>query len=220
MVSISGLWLPVPYNIKNILAVLIFMLYQETERIHYIALWAHLRYTWLIPIRLVRWCGNFIGKPYFKLPFCWYRRSNIPYCPFSEFRQDGTAGIRVDRPDREIWDFDWPRTTNNWKNLGNEFIKESADGALLCYDKALSCDAPINGETSKGTSLSVFFSFCDIWGTERVYMVCSEIDSFCSLLGWCCNNLQTADIGWPTGNGKKLSNCQACCLAQLWLGAA
>ena len=31
--------------------------------------------------------------------------------------------------------------------------------------------------------------------------------------------VQPADIGWPTGNGKKLSNCQACCLAQLCLGA-
>ena len=26
--------------------------------------------------------------------------------------------------------------------------------------------------------------------------------------------------GWPTGNGKKLSNSQACCLAQLCLAAA
>ena len=34
------------------------------------------------------------------------------------------------------------------------------------------------------------------------------------------NQLQPADIGWPTGNGKKLSNCQACCLAQLCLDAA
>ena len=25
--------------------------------------------------------------------------------------------------------------------------------------------------------------------------------------------------GWPTGNGKKLSNSQACCLAQLCLAA-
>ena len=32
--------------------------------------------------------------------------------------------------------------------------------------------------------------------------------------------LQPADIGWPTGNGKKLSNCQACCLPQLCLAAA
>ena len=32
--------------------------------------------------------------------------------------------------------------------------------------------------------------------------------------------IQPADIGWPTGNGKKLSNCQACCLAQLCLAAA
>ena len=29
-----------------------------------------------------------------------------------------------------------------------------------------------------------------------------------------------ADIGWPTGNGEKLSNSQACCLAKLGLAAA
>ena len=34
------------------------------------------------------------------------------------------------------------------------------------------------------------------------------------------NTVQPADIGWPTGNGKKLSNSQACCLAQLCLAAA
>ena len=33
-------------------------------------------------------------------------------------------------------------------------------------------------------------------------------------------HVQPADIGWPTGNGKKLSNSQACCLAQLCLAAA
>ena len=33
-------------------------------------------------------------------------------------------------------------------------------------------------------------------------------------------HLQPADIGWPTGNGKKVSNSQACCLAQLCLAAA
>ena len=31
--------------------------------------------------------------------------------------------------------------------------------------------------------------------------------------------VQSADIGWSTGNGKKLSNRQACCLAQLCLAA-
>ena len=31
--------------------------------------------------------------------------------------------------------------------------------------------------------------------------------------------LQPPDIGWPTGNGKKLINSQACCLAQLCLAA-
>ena len=32
--------------------------------------------------------------------------------------------------------------------------------------------------------------------------------------------VQPADIGWPTGNGKKLSKSQACCLAQLCLATA
>ena len=32
--------------------------------------------------------------------------------------------------------------------------------------------------------------------------------------------VQPADVGWPTGNGKKLSNSQACLLAQLCLAAA
>ena len=35
-----------------------------------------------------------------------------------------------------------------------------------------------------------------------------------------CPAVQTADIGWPTGNGKKVSNSQACCLAQLCQAAA
>ena len=34
------------------------------------------------------------------------------------------------------------------------------------------------------------------------------------------SRLQPADIGWPTGYGKKISNSQACCLAQLCLVAA
>ena len=33
-------------------------------------------------------------------------------------------------------------------------------------------------------------------------------------------NVQPEDIGWTTGNGKKISNSQACCLAQLCLAAA
>ena len=32
--------------------------------------------------------------------------------------------------------------------------------------------------------------------------------------------IQPADLGWPTGNGKKLSNIQVCCLAQLCLAAS
>ena len=34
------------------------------------------------------------------------------------------------------------------------------------------------------------------------------------------SQLQPAGIGWPTGNGKKLSCTQACCLAQLCLAEA
>ena len=33
-------------------------------------------------------------------------------------------------------------------------------------------------------------------------------------------SVQCSCSGWPTGNGKKLSNSQACCLAQLCLAAA
>ena len=35
-----------------------------------------------------------------------------------------------------------------------------------------------------------------------------------------CPEIQPADTGWPTGNGKKLSNSQACDLAQLCLAAS
>ena len=34
------------------------------------------------------------------------------------------------------------------------------------------------------------------------------------------DTVQPAVIGWPTGNGKKLSNSQACCLAKLCLAGA
>ena len=43
-----------------------------------------------------------------------------------------------------------------------------------------------------------------------------QTEDFFSLEG----TVQPADIGWPTENGKKLSNCQAFCLVQLCLGAA
>ena len=43
---------------------------------------------------------------------------------------------------------------------------------------------------------------------------------FSQRLAWDHTSVQPADIGWPTGNGKKLSKSQACCLAQLCLGAA
>ena len=34
------------------------------------------------------------------------------------------------------------------------------------------------------------------------------------------DTVQPAVIGWPTGNGKKRSNSQACCLAKLCLAGA
>ena len=70
-------------------------------------------------------------------------------CHYASDRSDGTAGIRVDRPKREINDFPLPKTMADWKRLGNEFMKESADGALICYDKALSCDDHICTKTGK-----------------------------------------------------------------------
>ena len=53
-----------------------------------------------------------------------------------------------------------------------------------------------------------------------------EIDSMDPCLGHsddryqARNLIQPADIGWPTGNGKKLSNSPACCLAHLCLATA
>ena len=50
---------------------------------------------------------------------------------------------------------------------------------------------------------------------------CIPVETFSQLSAiFLLNPVQPADIGWPTGNGKKLSNCQAHCLAQLCLAAA
>ena len=68
--------------------------------------------------------------------------------PFYKIRDDCTAAIRVDKPKKEILDFPWPETTDAWKDLGNEFIKVCADGALLCYSKALVCDTSIDDTDS------------------------------------------------------------------------
>ena len=43
--------------------------------------------------------------------------------PFYKVRADGTVGVRVDRPEREIFDHAWPRSSVAWKELGNKFIK-------------------------------------------------------------------------------------------------
>ena len=43
--------------------------------------------------------------------------------PFYKVRADGTVGIRVDKPETEIFDHPWPRSSVDWKELGNKFIK-------------------------------------------------------------------------------------------------
>ena len=48
----------------------------------------------------------------------------------------------------------------------------------------------------------------------------NKIDPLTCLSYFSSVDLQPADIGWPTENGKKLSNSQACCLAQLCLAPA
>ena len=53
--------------------------------------------------------------------------------PFFKIRGDGSAGIRVDNPD-EIIDFPFPRTSEEWKELGNSYIKQSPEMALTCYE--------------------------------------------------------------------------------------
>ena len=62
------------------------------------------------------------------------------------------------------------------------------------------------------TAKVVWNSMIDITFNRSVYVKANKVN-----IGY---TVQPADIGWPTGNGKKLSNSQACCLAQLCLGAA
>ena len=55
------------------------------------------------------------------------------------------------------------------------------------------------------------------WARQQAWLLLS----FHFLLGNLCPQaVQGGWGGWPTGNGKKLSNSQACCLAQLCLVAA
>ena len=51
---------------------------------------------------------------------------------------------------------------------------------------------------------------------SQVIYVCSNLVQHLSN----DKTLQPANTGWLTGNGRKLSNSQACCLAQLCLAAA
>ena len=87
------------------------------------------------------------NKPKFPKNFCLGKELCIIE-PFYKIRADGTAGIRVDKPETEIFDCPWPQTTAAWKDLGNKFIKVCADGALLCYDRALFCDTPVDDSDS------------------------------------------------------------------------
>ena len=52
------------------------------------------------------------------------------------------------------------------------------------------------------------------------YRVIRQVDYIIALVVFCHSILQGGWGGWPTGNGKKVSNSQACCLAQLCLAAA
>ena len=49
-------------------------------------------------------------------------------------------------------------------------------------------------------------------------LICKPQDIDFKILTTC--TVQGGWGGWPTGNGKKVSNSQACCLAQLCLAAA
>ena len=63
---------------------------------------------------------------------------------------------------------------------------------------------------------------CDQMGHPVVNMIKSKV-SFCWTKPWKLQpgwTVQGGWGGWPTGNGNKLSNSQACCLAQLCLAAA
>ena len=45
------------------------------------------------------------------------------YNLYYKVRADGTVGVRVDKPDTDIFDCSWPRSSADWKELGNKFIK-------------------------------------------------------------------------------------------------
>ncbi len=57
--------------------------------------------------------------------------------PFFKIRADGSVGIRADRPQEEIFNYSFPGTAGEWKDLGNAFIKHSPDMALVSYESAL-----------------------------------------------------------------------------------
>ena len=66
--------------------------------------------------------------------------------------------------------------------------------------------------------MSVFETLCIINPSREIA---------CHAMSMCCMHFcQVVKVvhggwgGWPTGNGKKLSKSQACCLAQLCLAAA
>lgn len=54
--------------------------------------------------------------------------------PFFKIRADGSAGIRIDKPD-EILSWFHPQTSEGWKELGNSSIKSCPMTALICYEQ-------------------------------------------------------------------------------------
>jgi hypothetical protein len=54
--------------------------------------------------------------------------------PFFKIRGDGSAGVRVDKPE-EILTWFRPQTSEGWKELGNSSIKSCPQTALICYER-------------------------------------------------------------------------------------
>ena len=118
------------------------------------------------------------------------------------------------------------------ESLAKESESESGDplSRLLFVFKVTRNPATLFGNSHTGIRISKLCSavlrarklfwashwHCNFDGTDKVHwQALFHVRSHLLLAP-----LQHADIGWPTGNGKKLSNSQACCLNQLCLAAA
>ena len=101
-----------------------------------------------------------------------------------------------------------------------------------CYDKLslLRSDVPMTlprevqlDFTPEMQLLYMLFERCHTRNRKRSINQHIKYFNFCSKIQLDHPDMidvQPADIGWPTGNGMKLSTSQACCLAQLCLAAA